>query len=67
VICENKGYQFNHRIGYKWCNSVKQAERVKQSQNAEGRITTGKSREATKKEKEETTKMEEVDMECQNE
>jgi len=30
VICEDKGYQFNHRIGSTWCNSRKQTEGGKQ-------------------------------------
>jgi len=68
VICEDKGYESNHRIGSKWCNTMNQFERGKQSQITRGRIMEGEKREVTKMEKEaETMKTEEVDMEGKNE
>lgn len=36
VICEEKGYQPNHRIGSNWCNSIKQMERGKQLRTSNG-------------------------------
>lgn len=56
VICEDKGYQSNHRIGSKWCNSVKQMERGKQAKENKSRGRAikgevGKERYETKSER----------------
>lgn len=54
VICEDKGYQSNHRIRSKWCNSAKQMDRGKQLQISRGRLTegeAGKERKETKAER----------------